>query len=325
MRFWLEKDIIREKVLDSFVVVLRTTGCRWRRCSMCSYWMDSSAKASQDDILREMESSLEELDRISRERNINEVMLKIYTSGSFLDEKEVHSETRKRILKEVEDREIIKKVVVETRPEFVERELIKECVDRLEGKIFEVAIGLETSDDLIRTEYIRKGFSFSDFVKAAHVITEGGASLRTYLLLKPPFMSEKEAIKDVVRSSERVSKHVKCDTISINLCNIQKETFLEWLWKRGYYRPPWLWSAVECLSRVKKSLRDRCMVISSPPYVRSRRVAHNCGRCDRAVSDSIRRFSLTQDISELDKTCGCKHIWMKMLELEDHAYMSILA
>ena len=48
---------------------------------------------------------------------------------------------------------------------------------------------------------------------------------KAYLLLKPPFLSEKESIEDIINSINTI--HNIVDIISINPCNIQKNTFVE--------------------------------------------------------------------------------------------------
>jgi len=62
------------------------------------------------------------------------------------------------------------------------------------GKKFEVAIGLETTNDLIRKDCINKGFSFSDFIRASEVAGKNDTSVKAYLMLKPPFLSERIAM-----------------------------------------------------------------------------------------------------------------------------------
>ena len=54
------------------------------------------------------------------------------------------------------------------------------------GKKFEVAIGLETSNDIIRKDCINKGFSFSDFTRASEVAKKNDVTVKAYLMQKPP-------------------------------------------------------------------------------------------------------------------------------------------
>ncbi|GAI62564.1 unnamed protein product, partial [marine sediment metagenome] len=123
---WLDYDFFENKAIKCLTVILRTVGCQWRKCTMCGYWQES-ADVSQADILAQLEHSL-------RTSPDEEFILKIFTSGSFLDEREISSGTRKEIARMVETRKEIKKLVVETRPEFVSAEKIGDlkAVDCLE-------------------------------------------------------------------------------------------------------------------------------------------------------------------------------------------------
>lgn len=275
---------------------------------MCGFWQES-ADVTQADILAQVEQSLQTAPE-------EECILKIFTSGSFLDDREIASETRKAIAEMVRKRAGVKKLIVETRPEFVSAAKIEDLkvVEHLE-----LALGLETANDFIRSNYIKKGFSFDDYRKAAQIAVGCGATVKTYLLLKPPFVSEKKAIEDVIRSAELVSDY--SSTISLNLCNIQKYTPLENLWRRGYYRPPWLWSAVEAIKAITKM---GIVVISDPVGAGHKRGPHNCGTCDREVTEAIRTFNITQDVRILERLdaldCACKDVWHALLKYDDFLF-----
>lgn len=315
---WVDYDFFVEeqRTIKSLTIILRTKGCQWRKCTMCSYWRDSANEdISQEKIFEELVNALKKCP----EENY---MLKIFTSGSFFDEREISDKTRDKIMKMVKERGEIKKMIVETRPEFVNDVKISDCVAYVPN--FEVAIGLETANDFIRAKYINKGFSFEDYIKAAKTVRKNGASLKTYLLLKPPFVSEKKAIEDVIKSAEDVSTYTSTSTsiISLNPCNIQKGTFLEELWQKRYYRPPWLWSAVETLKEIKKRNED-IVVISDPVGAGYKRGPHNCGKCDIPVKKLLKKFSITQDMRILEGSgsyCECKETWNKLIELNDFLF-----
>lgn len=277
---------------------------------MCGYWHEA-ADVTQADILAQLEQAL-------RNSPEDEFILKIFTSGSFLDEREIASETRKEIAKMVERRKEIKKLIVETRPEYVSAEKIEDlkAVENLE-----LAIGLETANDFIRSKYIHKGFSFEDYRKAAKITRDCGATVKTYLLLKPPFVSEKKAIEDVITSAKLVSGY--SSTISLNLCNVQTYTLLEELWRRGYYRPPWLWSAVDAIQGIA---RQNVVVISDPVGAGHKRGPHNCGTCDLRIKEAIKRFNITQDVSALEdldeNECECREVWHALIRYDDFLFGS---
>ena len=337
---WLDYDFLAEeqRAVKCLTVILRTRGCQWRKCRMCGFWHESAdASLTQADLLTQLEQALE------RHSPDEDFILKIFTSGSFLDEREISGETRRKIAETVRRRRRqgrtkgrrrggIKKLLVETRPEFVSEEKIKD-LKVVEG--LELAFGLETADDFIRSNYINKGFSFEDFRNAAKVAKKSGASVKTYLLLKPPFVSEKKAIQDAVKSADLVAPY--SSTISLNLCNVQRQTALEGLWRRKFYRPPWLWSAVEVLKTVKRKRGEGLVLLSDPVGGGHKRGPHNCGKCDAAVVRAIKKFNRTQDLSVLERLdeseattaetaaeaeCECKGVWCALLKFDDFLFGS---
>lgn len=305
------KDLLDGKPITTLTVIFQTTGCRWNNCTMCGYVYDSARKPpSHDDLIKQFEHAM------SRCRD-EEFMVKIFTSGSFFDDNEIPEATRKEMLSKLCSDKRVKKVIAETRPEYVTHERIKDAVSAL-GKKLEVAIGIETSSDLIRKDSINKGFSFSDFTRAGETAKKEGVTVKAYLLLKPLFLSERLAIDDMIRSIDDASQ--VAGTISLNLCNVQKGTLVDDMFERRDYRPPWLWSAVEVLKMGKDSHPD-VVIMSDPVGAGSARGPHNCGKCDKDVAEAIRIFSVSQDIgvfSSLD--CECRELWKKVVELEDFTF-----
>ena len=310
---WMGKDLFDfNQQLESVTIILRTVGCYWKRCTMCGYFSDC-ATTSHDEIMQQLDYSMGKFPD-------DDFILKIFTSGSFFCEKEIAANTRNDILSKLSSNSNVKKVIVESRPEFVRKDVISECMDFFSD--FEIGIGVETSDDLIRDRCINKGFTFKDFQHAAEIANRCGAKIKAYLLLKPPYLSEKEAIEDTIKSAKDVSAYAS--TISINLCNVQNATKVHELWKNGCYRPPWLWSAVEVLKKVKSEIRD--VIISSDPLgAGSKRGPHNCKKCDRKIADAINSFSLSQDISVFDQnSCECEELFQRALDLEKISFGSPL-
>ncbi len=305
---WTGKDLLDGKPISALTIIFQTTGCRWNGCTMCGYVYDSAQKPpSHDDLMKQYEYAL------SRCKD-EEFIVKIFTSGSFLDDCEIAPETRNEMLSRLAEDNRVKKVIAETRPEYVTEEKLSESTHAF-GKRFEVAIGLETSNDMIRKDCINKGFSFSDFVRASGVARQEGATVKAYLLLKPPFLSEGVAISDIINSMNDVAPYA--GTISINLCNVQKGTLVEEMFERGDYRPPWLWSTVEVLKNGKEAAPDT-VIMSDPVGAGSARGPHNCGKCDKDVAEAIRFFSLTQDTGVFDNLdCECRKLWKKVVELEE--------
>ncbi|EDY34686.1 hypothetical protein ABOONEI_932 [Aciduliprofundum boonei T469] len=129
-------------------------------------------------------------------------------------------------------------------------------------------------------------------------------------------MSERQAIEEAIYSVEFASQY--SEIVSVNPMNIQNYTLVEYLWRRGEYRAPWLWSVVEVLKRTANLDAD---VVSFPTAGGKTRGAHNCGKCDEKVLKAIENFSLTQNLASLENlSCSCKERWRKIVNYEDYLW-----
>ena len=298
---WRSQDLVNGLPAQALTMILRTVGCRWNRCTMCGY-AGEGAPATADDLIVQFESAME---RCSPEVSV----VKIYTSGSFLDSEEMPAAARIEILRRLEIAGI-KKLIIETRPEYVTAAGVEECLTHLQT---EFAMGLESANDLIREDLIRKGFLFQDFVCASEMVHRLGGGVKAYLLLKPPLLTEGQALQDAIASAHAARPYA--DIISLNLCNVQRNTLVERMWERGEYRPPWLWSALEVLKASSGP------IVCDPVGAGTRRGPHNCGQCDADLAEAIRKHDLTQDTKPFDDLhCPCKETWHELMELEEQSF-----
>jgi hypothetical protein len=299
---WKEDDMIGTDKVKAMVAILRTKGCWWafqKGCTMCGYNVESDQGITTKDLRVQLASV--------KGKYSGEPMVKIYTSGSFLDEREIPAEIRQEILEEFPQ---AKKIIFETRPEFVTDEVL----ETLPKERLLVALGLESADDGVLRRSIRKGFTVADYAKAAETLKRHTIPVRTYLLLKPPFMTEASAIRDTTASITFARKY--SESISINPVNVQSGTVIEEMWRRGDYRSPWIWSLVEVLKAGWRQEGPR--LFSSPSGAGTLRGVHNCDKCDRKVLDAVQRFSFEQNPKYLEGLeCGCRDEWKMLLQLQD--------
>jgi radical SAM enzyme (TIGR01210 family) len=311
---WSERDSLDGKEARAWVLILRTQGCSWARCSMCGYHGESAA-ASEDDLLHQFESALL--------RRKGEETAKVYTSGSFLDDREVPPGLRRRLLSDLSGS--FRRVVVESRPEFVSPGAVKEALSACPG--LEVAMGLESASPRVLDHSVRKGFTFGDFARKASLVRESGGRVRAYILLKPPFLNEREALEDAVAGALRAGP--LCDTVSLNPVNIQRGTVVEQLWRRMIFRPPWLWSAAGAVLRAHRALREAghpTRLVCAPTAAGKRRGAHNCGACDAAVAAALEEYSVSGRPEALEsafaRNCACLAEWREVLEAGNFPFMT---
>ncbi len=313
-RVWLDEDNTPDGVRRSLTIILNTGGCRWARaggCTMCGYVAESveGGSVGHDNLMTQIERCLEH-----EAENADEpaALIKIYTSGSFLDEREVPAETRNGIAAEFADRE---RIVVESLPDFVDREKLAEFTER--GLETDVAIGLETATDRVRHDAVNKYFDFSEFEAACAEARAADAGVKAYLLMKPPFLAEPDAVADMKRSIRRCAAVDGCHTVSMNPCNVQRHTMVEELYHDGGYRPPWLWSICDAL---ESTVDVDALVVSDPVGHGSDRGPHNCGECDDLVQRAIKDFDLRQDPSVFEEvSCDCETTWEYVMR-EETAY-----
>jgi radical SAM enzyme (TIGR01210 family) len=310
-RVWIDEDNTPDGVYQSLTIILNTGGCRWARaggCTMCGYVAESveGGSVAHEDLMAQVDVCL---DHEAENAEDESGLIKIYTSGSFLDEREVPAETRQAIAETFSDRD---RIVVESLPDFVDREKIEDFTEQ--GLVTDIAVGLEPAPDRVRRDCVNKYFEFSEFERAAADARDAGAGVKAYLLMKPPFLSEPDALEDMKRSVRKCAAVEGCHTVSMNPTNVQRHTMVEDLYHDGGYRPPWLWSVAEVL---ESTADEDVIVVSDPVGHGSDRGAHNCGECDDRVQKAIKDFDLRQDPSVFEQvSCACERTWELVLERE---------
>ncbi|MGI0071031.1 MAG: archaeosine biosynthesis radical SAM protein RaSEA [Thermoplasmata archaeon] len=304
---WVEAEAIGTERLSAFVLILRTRGCYWadeKGCSMCGYAKDTLGRSATPAELAE------QTDRaLARYRD--EPYVKVYTSGSFLDDREVDPESRRRLVAAFSGR--ARRLLFETLPEFATAGTLEPLRAAFAGEV-EVALGLESTDPTVLARYVHKNAPPSDYLAAADRVRALGLRAKAYLLLKPPYLTEEESIEDVVRSIGVAGP--RFDALSVNPVHIQNGTVVEWLYHRRRYRPPWLWSVVEVLRRGAE-LRGAARLVSFPTAGGLARGPHNCGECDARVLAAIEEASLSQEFGPLEALdCACRSTWASTRALE---------
>lgn len=314
---WSGEDLLYSGKGNAIFIILPTQGCAHALsesggCTMCSYIAES---------LLEKVSSPELVDIFRKKMEKYEIkpktVVKIFVSGSFLNEEEIPKEARGEILKTLSKEANVEEVVVESRPEYVTEEVLRECCETLPNKIFEVSMGLESSSDYIKEYRINKGFSNQDFQRAVNVVkdlkTDFKVTSKAYLFIKPILTSEKNAIEDAVESA-RYAEEVGVDRISFCPATIHKGTLMEVLWRRGSYQPPGIWSVLEIIRRVRSSVK--IPVIMDTAGFGTRRGPYNCKKCNKKLKHMIIQSNLDQSIPE-EFDCECKVKWEADVEYSD--------
>lgn len=298
--FFYNRENVQGKEAKALSIILPTVGCRWRRCNMCSYFEDSPKDSSIDlftIFVEEFNGAYD--DEIKK--------VKLFTSGSFLDQKEVNPDCAKKIISFLSEKGI-SEVTLESRPEYVKEEYLIEFKENNGGLQIEVAMGLESSNNKILQHSINKGFTFEDYLSASKILKELDIKNKAYLMIKPPFLTEKEAIQDAIHSAIDIEDIA--DVISFNPMTVHKNTLVEYLWNKGEYSPPWGWSILEILKETSNLKPD---ILCHPVAFGRSRGPKNCKICNREVEKRILEFSINNDPEILEYDCDCKKEWEEEL------------
>jgi len=281
-------------------IYMNSRGCRYakrKECIMCGIFNMSKENLSIDDIVNSFQKEF-------RKYNFDEYpILSVYAPGSFLDKDELPLGARDEVLREVGKTRGVKMLIIETRPEFVTKNSVGEVTNSIPGKELTIGIGLESSNDYVRNKCINKGFSWKDYLRAAKIATER-CNLRTYILFKPPFLTEEEAKKDAIKSIEDAFS-AGSESVSIEICNVLEGTPVEALYDMGQYKPARLWSVIDVLSRFEGK---RVFIGGINDYPPPKAEAGNCKLCTEKVKEELIRYNSTLNQDRLKKLdCECRH------------------
>jgi radical SAM enzyme (TIGR01210 family) len=311
----IREDNFKGKNYKRAVMYLMSNGCEWalkdgNGCTMCGHLVKQTRrtrKISAEEFYHQFISEFKTID-------FNKYpLLNLYNNGSFLNDNEMPEAAMKKILETVNHHPGIKMLVLETRPEFVTEDKIQEIKRLLPDKHVEIAMGLEIKDDFYRRVCINKGFSLEQYTQAAEIITKS-LHLRTYVLLKPPFLSEKEAVDHAVETIN-YAHTAGSTTVSLEACTIQDYTLVKYLADKNLYRTPWLWSILEV---VKSTVGPGKTVIGLFRFFPSPKVVpYNCDKCSNSVMEAIRQYNRTLKTNTFNQlTCECKIEWEKEIKKE---------
>ncbi len=297
------------------MVVIPTRGCTWALsknggCSMCGYINDSSRDQSipVDNILDKIRNFLKSTNPDKS------VEIRLFNSGSFFDNLDVPEDLRKRIISLINNYSNVKKLIVESRPQYLIKfvEVIKEVKKSLDPIELEIGVGLESSNDAILRDCWNKGTTLEKYEIGVQKIRSLDIRIKSYILIKPPFLTERESIIDAIKTTRKAIE-IGTDVISYNPCNVQNGTLVHYLYNQDRYQPPWLWSVLLILRTIRDEFPD-LEIICEPNAAGKPRGAHNCGKCDKLVLNLIDKVIQNTDVpTDLSEVCSCFLKWQYLI------------
>ena len=321
---WYQDDLLYSGKGKTLFIIIPTPGCSWALgpsggCTMCSYIHDCYLKPIETEKIIELFTKQFDkyLDEIKEDYNNGiKVGVKLFASGSFLNPEELPIEARDKILEIIKKTDEISEIVIETRPEYVTSDRIVDIFNIIGDKLLEISIGLETSNEKTRLENINKGFSNQIYEKAVNIInnfkSEYNIKTKAYIFIKPVLLSEKEAIDEAVVTGNYVES-LNVDRISCCPATIHKGTFMERLWRKNSYNPPWIWTTVEVINNIRENVKIPALLDTSG--FGSRRGPYNCKKCNKDLKHMIIDSNFSQSLIDYD--CECKKEWLAEVKYSD--------
>ncbi|MBW6461705.1 MAG: DUF5591 domain-containing protein [DPANN group archaeon] len=163
--------------------ILKSGKCSWSNCIYCGYGKIEGFEANTENVNRDLDGFFKIVDSTTQ-------TIKIFGSGSLLDEKQFPKESRDYLAQLCKTHKI-KTLLFESRPEFITDDSLKTFKDIT----YTVAIGLEVADN-DTLKQIKKGFTITQYEKATETIHNNNGKVRTYLLVNPPYVKDIQASLD---------------------------------------------------------------------------------------------------------------------------------
>ncbi len=282
---WLvEKEYTHSgKVENTATIFLTNRECPFR-CLMCDLWKNTTDESlPAGAIPDQIEWALERMPVAKH--------LKLYNSGSFFDERAIPESDYKRIASLISHFET---VIVESHPKLVNDKCLR-FKEMLQPEL-EVAIGLETCHTKI-LKLLNKSMDLEDFGRAVDFLKSNKIRIRTFILLRPPFLSEEEGIFWAKRSIEHAFKTgVECCTvIPVRPGN----GAMDRLFESGEFSPPSISSLEEVLEYGINLRLGRVFVDTWDLKIFS-----DCDKCFEKKLDRLNHMNLSQKI--INRTdCSC--------------------
>jgi radical SAM enzyme (TIGR01210 family) len=299
------------KTINRLVIFLPGKGCWWAKqkgggCTMCGFGEKlkkiKSYRYTDWDIVSLFKIALE-----LTEEKYSEIA--IFNGGSFLNDNEISSSVQEDIARLVSKSPTTQTLYIESRPEFILKNKIEKIVKILGEKKLKVGIGLESITSTIRNKNINKGITLRQYEKAVQILIKEKAEILTYVLLKPIYISEKEAIKETIKTIKYALKK-RSNEIALETAFVQEGTVMAELFQKGMYQPAWLWSIIKVIKKTYNLGFVHIGAFNDEPAPVA--IPSNCPLCNEKVINAIKHYRENHSLKNFEGlNCRCKSKWKR--------------
>jgi radical SAM enzyme (TIGR01210 family) len=314
---------LKATVYKRLRIILRSNGCSHPTCTMCPLPNEairlSSYRVSAKNYVEQIRSTIESNDPCE--------MLCIYNDGSFFSSHELPMEARQQIYRLVRESGC-RYLMVESLPVFITRSVLNEARTFLKDVRLAVGVGIQSFDEEIRRLCIASPVQMDDFLNAHHLLRKFNCDTKTYLLLKPPFLTEDEAIADCISSAHQLNE-LLADDITICPTRVAHNTVVSRLYELGAYVPPALMSVVDVLRAIPVGCNARVSVFNVHSSDMQAAPPLTCDGCRERTLNALLAYNIDPSTAHLEnlhcaqcraKARACDGHW-RNLKLQDRVQM----
>ena len=304
------------KPVKRLIIRLRSSGCSWVQktggCTMCGFYSATGhgKKVTAKQYLLQIKNLMDEV-------NLDDyTIVGIYNDGNFFNENEISMNAVKGICDVLTNFKNIKRINFESRAEYLILDRVKRIKNYLKDKDLEISVGFESIKPEIIQLCINKGLQYLNYGKIFRDLQKNGIAIKPLILLKPPFLTEKESIDDVLHTINYLVLNGIYNA-DLEITTVMKNTLVYELWKRDLYHTAMLWSIRDLILRYKKRYGEKFNLYISPwSYsVTSIDKPKNCGKCDKEIIELFNEYNKNYDIKNLkDFYCSCIDTWNEKMQ-----------
>jgi radical SAM enzyme (TIGR01210 family) len=252
--------------------------------------------------------------------------LLLSASGSMFDDWEVPDSARERIFELVRQVKT-RAIVCESRAEFITDVGVRDFVAVFEDREVGIGLGLESADPWLLKFSINKALSLADYVSAVKILRGQGVASAANVIVGPPFLTAAEAIDDTIESVRWAFEN-GVDQCVLFPAHVKRHTLAEWLWRRGMYAAPSLWSLVRVLYRLGPQMMSDVTISWYKNYYAAAKSEADfgfasspatCPRCLDSVVSLLDDFRGTGDFDVVEQlehfACDCRTSWEESLQV----------
>lgn len=344
----INKFFYEGRTVDRVMIVLRSNGCQHYKtnggCSMCAHLNGAplTDKITHQNYVEQWNSVIDGsfVESAEKSFNLNDYpVVCVYNLGSLLNPEEISVETVKYIFSSLNEYKGVKKVIIESRAEYVTEDILKAIREEYDG-VVEVGIGVESTNFLIRELCHHKAIEDTSIITdAVNALHKFNMKALAYVNFKPIFLTESEAIEDAIKTSVDCFKKFGFDAVSIEPTSLQENSLANYLYNLGLYRVPWLWSLRDIIHGIYNQMNvckldirlggyfDEEVLSGSQGAGFSERneifphmTSSNCSYCTNDFVEAIKQFNMTYDVNDLDAVKQCDHcykLWLDTKKIRD--------